>query len=56
MGLGLVVGLNHFKMEIDEAVEDYIHGIAQKLTLIAVSAATYTLMAVGLFALLKLAL
>ncbi|WP_136636653.1 succinate dehydrogenase, hydrophobic membrane anchor protein [Pseudooceanicola onchidii] len=56
MALGLIVGLRHFKMEIDEAVEDYVHGLAQKLTLIAVNAATYVLMAVGLFALLKLAL
>ena len=56
MALGLIVGLNHIKMEIDEAVEDYVHGLAQKLTLIAVTAATYLLMAVRLFALLKLAL
>ena len=56
MVLGLLVGLNHFKMEIDEAVEDYVHGVAQKLTLTAVSAFSYTLMAVGLFALARLAL
>ena len=56
MALGLLVGLNHFKMEIDEAIEDYVHGIAGKLTLIAINALTYVLMAVGLFALLKLAL
>jgi succinate dehydrogenase / fumarate reductase membrane anchor subunit len=56
LALGLIVGLNHFRMEIDEAVEDYVHGIAGKLTLIAVSAVTYLLMAVGLFALLKLAI
>ena len=54
--LGLVVGIYHFKMEIDEAVEDYVHGVAQKLTLTAVSAFSYTLMAVGLFALARLAL
>ncbi|GGE40273.1 succinate dehydrogenase [Primorskyibacter flagellatus] len=56
LALGLIVGLNHFRMEIDEAVEDYVHGLAGKLTLIAVSAVTYLLMAVGLFALLKLAI
>jgi succinate dehydrogenase / fumarate reductase membrane anchor subunit len=56
MALGLLVGLNHFKMEIDEAVEDYVHGIAGKLTLVAVTGLTYVLMAAGLFALLKLAL
>ena len=56
MALGLIVGLNHFKMEIEEAVEDYVHGVAGKLTLVAVHAATYVLIVIGLFALLKLAL
>ncbi|MEX0283159.1 MAG: succinate dehydrogenase, hydrophobic membrane anchor protein [Paracoccaceae bacterium] len=54
--LGLVVGIYHFKMEIDEAVEDYVHGVTQKLVLTAVSAFSYTLMAVGLFALARIAL
>ncbi|MGC8202166.1 succinate dehydrogenase, hydrophobic membrane anchor protein [Aliiroseovarius sp. PTFE2010] len=56
MALGLIVGLNHIKMEIEEAVEDYIGGTARKLTLIAASAVVYTMMAAGLFALAKLAL
>lgn len=56
VALGLLVGLYHIRMEIDEAVEDYVHGIAGKLTLVAVKAVTYTLMAVAIFALLKLAL
>ena len=56
LGIGLTVGLLHIKMEVDEAVEDYVQGMARKLTLIAVSALVYTLIAVGLFALLKLAL
>lgn len=56
LGIGLTFGLFHIKMEIDEAVEDYVHGIARKLVLIAVSAATWLMIAVALFALLKLAL
>jgi len=56
LGIGLTVGLLHFKMEIDEAVEDYVHGVTGKLTLVAVSAATYVLIAAGLLALVKLAL
>ncbi|SIN78746.1 succinate dehydrogenase, hydrophobic membrane anchor protein [Vannielia litorea] len=56
LGIGLTAGLLHFKMEIDEAVEDYVHGVKGKLTLIAVSAATWVLIAAGLLALLKLAL
>lgn len=54
--LGLLVGLYHINMEVDEAVEDYVHGMARKLTLVAVKALTYTLMAIAVFALLKLAL
>jgi len=56
VALTLVVGINHFKMEADEAIEDYVGGIKRKLTLIAVSAFSYTLIALGLFALLKIAL
>ena len=56
IAMGLIVGLTHIKMEIDEAVEDYVHGIARKLTLVATAALVYTLMVAGLFALLKLAL
>lgn len=54
--IALVVGTYHFMMEINEAVEDYVHGVAQKITLTAVSAFGYTLMAVGLFALARIAL
>lgn len=54
--LTLIVGITHFKMEVDEAVEDYVGGIKRKLTLIAVAAFSYALMASGLFALVKLAL
>jgi len=56
MALTFTIGILHFKAEVDEAVEDYVGGIKRKLTLIAVSAFCYTLMATGLFALLKLAL
>lgn len=54
--LGLVVGIRHLMMEAHEAVEDYVGGINRKLTLVAVTAFCYTLMAAGLFALLKIAL
>lgn len=56
MALGLLVGLNHFAMEVDEAIEDYVHGIAGKLLLVAVNAVKIVLIVAGLFALLKLAL
>ena len=54
--LGLVVGIRHLMMEAHEAVEDYVGGINRKLTLVAVTAFCYTLMAADLFALLKIAL
>lgn len=54
--LCLVGGIIHLKTEVDEAVEDYVGGLKRKLTLIAVAGFCYTLMAAGLFALLKLAI
>jgi len=56
LGLALIVGLIQLMCEAQEAIEDYVHGIAEKLTLIAVQALCYTLIAAGLFALVKLAL
>ena len=54
--LTLVVAVSHFKRETLEAVEDYVHGTTGKLLSFAVSALAYTLIAAGLFALIKLAL
>lgn len=56
LGLGLVVGVHHFMLEIHEAIEDYVGGIKRKLALVAATAFSYTLIAAGLLALLKLAL
>lgn len=55
-GLGLVVITLHVMREAHEAIEDYVHGTAGKLLLVATSAFAYTLIAAGLFALVKLAL
>ena len=38
------------------AVEDYVHGLAGKLTIIAVTALSYCVMAAGVFALARMAL
>lgn len=56
VALSLIVGIMHFMREAQEAIEDYMHGVAEKLTLIAVTAFCYTLIAVGLLALVKMAL
>lgn len=54
--LTLVVGIVHLKNEAQEAIEDYVHGVAGKLLLVGAAALAYTLIAAGLFALVKLAL
>ena len=55
-GLGLVVITLHVMHEAQVAIEDYMHGVAEKLARIAVGAFAYTLIAAGLFALVKIAL
>ncbi|SDX16228.1 succinate dehydrogenase, hydrophobic membrane anchor protein [Litoreibacter albidus] len=55
-GLTLIAAVVHFTSEAKEAVEDYVHGAAQKLTLIGLTIFCYTLIAVGLFALARIAL
>ena len=55
-GLSLVVLMLHLLREADAAIEDYMHGTLQKLTLIAAQAFSYAVIAAGLFALAKIAL
>ncbi|MFT4151485.1 MAG: succinate dehydrogenase, hydrophobic membrane anchor protein [Paracoccaceae bacterium] len=54
--LSLIVVTLHCKAEADEAILDYVHGVKAKLALVAMTAFAYTLIAAGLFALVKLAL
>lgn len=54
--LVLVVGLQHFRMGAQMMIEDYMRGSRKKLTVIAVILFSYGLMALGLFALAKIAL
>ena len=56
VAITLVVGIWHVMQETLVAIEDYVPGKAGKLTLIAVTAFSYVLMAVGLFAIAKIAL
>lgn len=55
-GLMIVVAVTHFTREAQEAVEDYIHGTAQKLTLMGLTGVSYALIAIGLFALARIAI
>ena len=55
-GLSIGVLMLHLLREAQAAIEDYMHGTAQKLTLIAAEAFSYAVFAAGLFALAKIAL
>lgn len=48
--------IRHVMNEALEAIEDYVHGTTGQLTQVATTTFSYTLMAVGLFALARLAI
>ena len=54
--LTLIVGFGHFQSGAQVLIEDYVHGLAQKITIILIKCISYGLMAIGLFAIAKLAL
>ncbi len=54
--LTLVAVTLHCKSEADEAIIDYVHGVKAKLALVAMTVLAWTLIAAGLFALVRLAL
>ena len=54
--LTLLVGFLHFKGGVQVLIEDYVHGLARKVLIVAVICLSYAIMAVGLYALVKLAL
>jgi succinate dehydrogenase / fumarate reductase membrane anchor subunit len=54
--LTIVVGFKHFADGCQVLIEDYVHGVAQKITIILVTCLSYGAMATGLFAIARLAL
>ena len=54
--LTFAVVIYHLMSETLVAVEDYVHGLAGKLTIVGVTAFSYTLIAAGIFAVAKIAL
>jgi succinate dehydrogenase / fumarate reductase membrane anchor subunit len=56
VALTLIVGFEHFKSGVHVLIEDYVHGMAQKIWIIAMTCLSYAAMAVGLFAIAKIAL
>ena len=56
LALYLLVGLYHFRHGVQVVLEDYAHGTPRRLMIIAAICATYAILAVGLFAVARLAL
>jgi succinate dehydrogenase / fumarate reductase membrane anchor subunit len=56
IGLTLLVSLIHFRNGVQVVLEDYAHGLARKAMVIAAVCVTYGLLAIGLFAVARLAL
>ena len=54
--LMLIVGFYHFRLGIQMVIEDYVHGLARKISIIAVACLSYGLMALGLVSLAQIAL
>jgi succinate dehydrogenase / fumarate reductase membrane anchor subunit len=54
--LTFVVGLKHFNDGVQVLIEDYVHGLPGKIALMVMMCLSYGTMAVGLFAIARLAL
>ncbi len=55
-GLSILVGMVHFKNGTQTMIEDYWQGSTRKAALIGMTALCYTAAAVGLFAIVRIAL
>lgn len=54
--LTIVVTMLHFRDGVQVLIEDYVHGTAQKVSILVMICLSYGLAAMGLFAIAKLAL
>lgn len=54
--LTILVGMFHFKGGVQVLIEDYVGGLARKALIIAMICLSYTLMAIGVFAIVRIAL
>jgi succinate dehydrogenase / fumarate reductase membrane anchor subunit len=55
-GLTIVVTFKHFADGVQALIEDYVHGIAQKVAMIVMTCISYAAMGFGLYAVIRLAL
>ena len=56
VALTLIIGLQHFQSGAQTLIEDYIRGTGYTVALIFIKALSYSLMAVGLYSMVKIAL
>ena len=56
VALTLIIGLQHFQSGVQTLLEDYVRGRGYKVALISVKILSYSLMAVGLYSIGKIAL
>lgn len=54
--LTFIVGFRHFAGGVQVLIEDYVHGVSQKVAIVAMTCVSYAAMAVGVFAVIRLAL
>lgn len=55
-GLTILVSFKHFNDGVRTLLEDYVHGLAQKISIVAMTCISYGAAAVGIFAIARLAL
>jgi succinate dehydrogenase / fumarate reductase membrane anchor subunit len=54
--LTLIVAFKHFRDGVQVLIEDYVHGLSQKILILAMICLSYAAAAVGLFAIARIAL
>lgn len=54
--LTILVGFHHFNMGVQVLIEDYVHGVMEKILILAMTCLSYGAAAVGLFAIARIAL
>lgn len=55
-GLTILVGFMHFKNGVRVLIEDYVHGTAREVAIVAMTCLSYAAAATGLFAIARIAL
>ena len=54
--LTLIVGFKHFNDGVQVLIEDYVHGLSQKVAIILMTCLSYAVAVTGVYALVRLAL